>query len=96
MFYLFCRLKFNWDAGTFGSFLTYTTILGFVGNFVSMGILAGKLKLTDPQNGIVAAISNLVASLLFAVANSGAMMMAGKNWLIYLINFLHYFSKRKI
>ncbi len=82
VFYLFCRLKFNWDAGQFGSFLTYTTILGFIGNFVSMGILSGKLKLTDPQNGIVAAISNLVAALIFAVANSGAMMMAGKNWLL--------------
>ncbi len=75
--YLFCRLKFNFDAGTFGSWMSYKTVIGFIGNFVSMGILAGKLKLTDPQNGIVACISNLFSVLVFAAANSSAVMFLG-------------------
>ncbi|ODM94712.1 Proton-coupled folate transporter [Orchesella cincta] len=75
--YLFCRYQFNWDAATFGSFMSYKTVVGFIGNFVSMGVLAGKLKLTDPQNGIVACISNLVAALMFSVATSSFLMFLG-------------------
>ncbi|CAL8124071.1 unnamed protein product [Orchesella dallaii] len=75
--YLFCRYQFNWDAATFGSYLSYKTVVGFIGNFVSMGILSGKLKLTDPQNGIVGCLSNLVASIMFSVATSGFLMFLG-------------------
>lgn len=75
--YLFCRLKFNWDAGTFGGFMSYKTVVGFIGNFLSMGVLVNKLKLSDPQNGIVACISNLLAALTFVVANSDFVMMLG-------------------
>lgn len=57
--------------------MSYKTVVGFIGNFVSMGILAGKLKLTDPQNGIVACISNFLAALVFAAANSTALMVLG-------------------
>ncbi|ODN01610.1 Proton-coupled folate transporter [Orchesella cincta] len=75
--YLFCRYQFNWDAATFGSYLSYKTIVGFIGNFVSMGLLSGKLKLTDPQNGIIGCLSNLVAAIMFAFASSGLLMFLG-------------------
>lgn len=57
--------------------MSYKTVVGFIGNFVSMGVLVGKLKLTDAQNGTVACVSNLVAALIFAVANSGGVIMLG-------------------
>ncbi|CAL8113962.1 unnamed protein product [Orchesella dallaii] len=75
--YLFCRYQFNWDAATYGSYMSYKTVVGFIGNFVSMGVLAGKLKLSDPQNGIVACISTLVSALMFSVATSSFLMILG-------------------
>lgn len=72
--YLFTRLKFNWDSGNLGTFMTYRTVLGFFGNFISMGLLTQVLKLTDPAVGIAAATSALLSNLLFITANTTTMM----------------------
>ncbi|CAL8124073.1 unnamed protein product [Orchesella dallaii] len=75
--YLFCRYQFNWDGGMFGTFSSYKIIMEFIGNLVSIGFLAGKLKLTDPQNGIVGCASSLVAAIMFSVTTSGLFMFIG-------------------
>lgn len=75
--YLFSRLQFNWDAGAFSTFMTYKTIVGFIGNFVSMIVLTQKLKFSDPGVGIIACASQLVASVMFAVAGSPFIMYLG-------------------
>ena len=77
VYYLFGRYKFNWDGGDLGTFMTFKMVLSFVGNFISMGFLTQKLKLSDPAVGICACISVILSSLIFATANSNFMMFVG-------------------
>jgi PCFT/HCP family folate transporter-like MFS transporter 1/3 len=68
--YLFTKIKFNWDSGDLGTFMVWKMVTGFIGNFVSMGLLTQYLKLTDPAVGIAAAGSALLSNLLFAVSHT--------------------------
>jgi len=72
--YLFSIYKFSWDAGAYSVFMTYKMIVGFLGNFVSMALLTSALKLTDPTIGIISCFSSLVASFMFAFAQSPTIM----------------------
>lgn len=72
--YLFSIYQFGWDAGTFSAFMTYKMVIGFIGNFVAMGLLTHALKMTDPAVGIIACLSQLVASVMFAFAQSATVM----------------------
>ena len=78
MSYLFSRYQFSWDAGQYSAFMTYKTIVGFVGNFVSMVVLNEKLKLSDPIVGIISCFSQFVAAVMFAFATSATVMYLGK------------------
>jgi PCFT/HCP family folate transporter-like MFS transporter 1/3 len=72
--YLFSKYKFNWDAGAFSAFMTYRTVVGFIGNFVSMILLGSILKLSDPAIGIVSCATALLSLIMFAYANSTFIM----------------------
>jgi len=72
--YLFSRLQFQWDGASFGSFMTYKTVIGFLANFASMAVLTKLFSLSDPANGIVACVGNLVSSLVFTFATTPVLM----------------------
>jgi hypothetical protein len=71
-------MKFGWDGGEFGAFMTYKTVLGFLGNFISMGLLTQTLKFSDPAVGVCACVSLILASILSAFANTNFVMYCGK------------------
>jgi PCFT/HCP family folate transporter-like MFS transporter 1/3 len=75
--YLFGRYKFGWDSGDIAYFMTFRMVLGFFGNFISMGILGKSLQMSDAAIGIACCLSGLLANILFAGANSNFMMYLG-------------------
>lgn len=76
--YLFGKYKFGWDAPAFATFMTFRMVSGFFGNFVSM-FTFGKLKLSDPAIGITSCIAHILSCVVFAFANSNALMYIGNN-----------------
>ena len=74
---MFGRVQFGWGSSDYGNFMAYRTIIGFTGNFISMGLLTSFLKLSDPTVGIVSCLSAAAASVLCAFATSPSVMYAG-------------------
>jgi len=75
--FLYGRYKFNWGGGEVGFFMTYRNIIGFLGNFITMGLLTQRLKLSDPLVGICGCVSALLASVYFASVDSDYLMFIG-------------------
>ncbi|OXA63563.1 proton-coupled folate transporter [Folsomia candida] len=77
MLYLFVRERLQWNVSDYGFFSMYNWLMSAAGVFLSMFILSRKLKISDPIVGLVAGLSQIGGSTMYAFAATAlAMYMA--------------------
>jgi len=84
-FYMYVRLRLNWEAGRYGDYSVYSSLIGVAGVTMSMGILSKWLRLSDPIVGFISGLSQMAGSVIYAFANTVFLMYLGKHR-YYLIN----------
>ncbi|KAG5668431.1 hypothetical protein PVAND_016371 [Polypedilum vanderplanki] len=85
--YLFTRLKFNWNEVNFGIYQTFSTVVTMSGTFLALVILSRILKIHDALIGIIASLSKIAASFVYAFAMTPFMFYFGP-----VTEFIHYVS----
>ncbi|CAG7819536.1 unnamed protein product [Allacma fusca] len=68
--FLAVRYRYGWDAASYSSFTMYKTVVGFIANFLSIGILSEFLQLSDAVIGIISCLSLAASSILAGLATS--------------------------
>lgn len=66
--YLSTRIRFNWDEFDYSMFSTFTMVTGFIGTSISLWIFSHKLKMDDALIAIMACVSKVIGSFVFAFA----------------------------
>ncbi|KAG4072853.1 hypothetical protein HA402_002596 [Bradysia odoriphaga] len=84
VFYLFTRYRFNWSEIEFSLFSAYGTVTGLLGTIFAVGVFSHKLKIDDAFIGIMASVSKILSSFIYAFAVT--------EWQLYLGPLVEIFS----
>ncbi|XP_050674416.1 uncharacterized protein LOC126971939 [Leptidea sinapis] len=77
MTYWFTRYKFKFTEVDYSLFLTYSVLVGTVGSFVTIYLFSKRWKIEDSIIGIIACISRVAASLVYAMAPNRTVYFLG-------------------
>uniref|UniRef100_S4PBU9 Adenylate cyclase n=1 Tax=Pararge aegeria TaxID=116150 RepID=S4PBU9_9NEOP len=77
MTYWFTRYKFKFTEVDYSLFLTYSVLVGSIGSFITIYLLSKRWKIEDSIIGIVACISRVAASVVYALAPSRTVYFLG-------------------
>ncbi|CAG9564022.1 unnamed protein product [Danaus chrysippus] len=77
MTYWFTRYKFKFTEVDYSLFLTYSVLVGTIGSFVTIYLLSKRWKIEDSIIGMVACVSRIAASLVYAMAPTRTIYFIG-------------------
>ncbi|CAG9795759.1 unnamed protein product [Diatraea saccharalis] len=77
MTYWFTRYKFKFTEVDYSLFLTYSVLVGSVGSFVTIYLFSKRWKIEDSTIGVVACISRIAASVVYALAPNRTVYFLG-------------------
>ncbi|OWR47491.1 adenylate cyclase, partial [Danaus plexippus plexippus] len=77
MTYWFTRYKFKFTEVDYSLFLTYSVLVGTIGSFITIYLLSKRWKIEDSIIGMVACVSRIAASLVYAMAPTRTIYFIG-------------------
>ncbi|XP_061720586.1 uncharacterized protein LOC133527548 [Cydia pomonella] len=77
MTYWFTRYKFKFTEVDYSLFLTYSVLVGSVGSFLTIYLFSKRWKIEDSIIGVVACLSRIAASLVYAMAPNRTVYFLG-------------------
>ncbi|XP_026494260.1 uncharacterized protein LOC113399360 [Vanessa tameamea] len=77
MTYWFTRYKFKFTEIDYSLFLTYSVLVGTIGSFITIYLFSKRWKIEDSIIGVVACVSRIAASLVYALAPSRTVYFLG-------------------
>ncbi|XP_013187731.2 proton-coupled folate transporter [Amyelois transitella] len=77
MTYWFTRYKFKFTEVDYSLFLTYSVLVGSVGSFVTIYLFSKRWEIEDSIIGVVACLSRIAASVVYALAPSRTIYFLG-------------------
>ncbi|XP_049876745.1 proton-coupled folate transporter-like [Pectinophora gossypiella] len=77
MTYWFTRYKFKFTEVDYSLFLTYSVLVGIVGSFITIYLFSKRWKVDDCVIGVVACLSRIAASVVYAMAPSRTVYFLG-------------------
>ncbi|XP_038211476.1 uncharacterized protein LOC119831972 [Zerene cesonia] len=77
MTYWFTRYKFKFTEIDYSLFLTYSVLVGTVGSFVTIYLFSKRWNIEDSIIGMVACVSRIAASVVYAMAPSRTVYFLG-------------------
>lgn len=77
MTYWFTRYKFKFTEVDYSLFLTYSVLVGSIGSFITIYLFSKRWNIEDSIIGIVACVSRIAASIVYALAPSRTVYFLG-------------------
>ncbi|CAB3228791.1 unnamed protein product [Arctia plantaginis] len=77
MTYWFTRYKFKFTEIDYSLFLTYSVLVGSIGSFITIYLFSKRWKIEDSIIGVVACLSRIAASIVYAMAPSRTVYFLG-------------------
>ncbi|CAG4947120.1 proton-coupled folate transporter-like [Colias croceus] len=77
MTYWFTRYKFKFTEVDYSLFLTYSVLVGTVGSFITIYLFSKRWNIEDSIIGMVACVSRIAASVVYAMAPSRTVYFLG-------------------
>ncbi|KAL4714992.1 hypothetical protein ACJJTC_003143 [Scirpophaga incertulas] len=77
MTYWFTRYKFKFTEVDYSLFLTYSVLVGSVGSFITIYLFSKRWRIEDGVIGVVACLSRVAASLVYAMAPNRTVYFLG-------------------
>ncbi|XP_053614631.1 uncharacterized protein LOC128677657 [Plodia interpunctella] len=77
MTYWFTRYRFKFTEVDYSLFLTYSVLVGSVGSFVTIYLFSKRWEVDDSIIGVVACLSRIAASVIYALAPSRTIYFLG-------------------
>ncbi|XP_022112618.2 proton-coupled folate transporter [Pieris rapae] len=77
MTYWFTRYKYKFTEVDYSLFLTYSVLVGTVGSFITIYLFSKRWKIDDSIIGIIACVSRVAASVVYAMAPNRTVYFLG-------------------
>ncbi|XP_072942794.1 lysosomal proton-coupled steroid conjugate and bile acid symporter SLC46A3-like [Epargyreus clarus] len=77
MTYWFTRYKYKFTEVDYSLFLTYSVLVGSVGSFITIYLFSKRWKIEDSVIGVVACVSRIAASIVYALAPNRTIYFLG-------------------
>ncbi|CAF4807144.1 unnamed protein product [Pieris macdunnoughi] len=77
MTYWFTRYKYKFTEVDYSLFLTYSVLVGTVGSFITIYLFSKRWKIEDSIIGIIACVSRVAASVVYAMAPNRTVYFLG-------------------